>query len=149
MLGEEGKRTMTGSLSQPQYRVIVGAFIGATMSLVSTTTAAKGQVVATVQNIQPAPLTITKPYTTFTSELSAIVTLQINEPATLTVSPPALVDLEDPPGTQQTSSLSYNNNTVTNNTPLNINTPGPADVAIDMEVIRAQPYPVNDYTYSI
>ena len=126
---------------------IVGAI--ALINPIAIPRLAKAQVVATIQNIQPAPLVIDTPYTTFDSAQPAIVTIQLNEAASMVVTAPTPLDFSDPEGTQYASTLSYNNTAVANGSPLNINTVGTIDLEIGMQVVRLEPYPANAYTYSV
>ncbi len=126
---------------------IAGAI--ALISPIAVMPSAKAQVVATIQNIQPAPLVIDTPYTTFDSAQPAIVTIQMNEAASMVVTAPTPLNFSDPEGTQHASTLSYNNITVANGSPLNINAIGIIDLEIGMQVIRPEPYPANAYTYSV
>lgn len=119
------------------------------MTVLAIAPSTHAQIVATVQNIQSAPLTIDAPYTTFSSAQPAVVTLQINEAAALSISAPMPTEFSDPDGTQHVSSLSYNNSTVTHGSPLNVSTIGTIDVEIEMQVTRPEPYPANAYTYSV
>lgn len=73
----------------------------------------------------------------------------MNEAATMIVTAPTPSDFSDPEGTQHTSTLSYNNTTVANGSPLNVNTVGTIDVEIGMQVVRPAPYPADVYTYRV
>lgn len=134
-------------MNQSMIWRIAGAI--ALISPIAIMPSANAQVVATIQNIQPAPLVIDTPYTTFDSAQPAIVTIQMNEAASMVVTAPTPLDFNDPEGTQYSSTLSYNNTAVANGSPLNINMVGTVDLEIGMQVIRPEPYPANAYTYSV
>ena len=105
--------------------------------------------VATIEDIQSAPLEIEAPYTTFETSRPATVVLQINEPASMSASLPFPNGFSDPDGTQYSSLLRYNGSEVSGETPLSINTVGEAEVELEMRVVRPQPYPANSYSYRV
>ena len=110
--------------------------------------AAQAQV-ATIEDIQSAPLKIEAPYRTFETSQPAVVLLQVNEPASISASSPFPNGFEDPSGTHYSSLLRHNGREVSQDTPLSLNTLGETQVELEMQVVRPRPYPANSYSYSV
>ena len=110
---------------------------------------AKGQSVVSVQSIQNAALTAAAPYTTFSTIDPTIVTLELTAPVSITASAPIPDGFQDPNGTEYNSFIRYSDRQAAQNSSINISDLGSVDLEVDMNIVRAQPYPAGTYTYNV